>query len=125
MVREHVEAGAALFTDELKSYDGLDSEYTHAVINHVSNTRTAMSTRTRWTIFGHCSSAGCMVLMQVSNLFIYFDTWTSRPSGINNRKATDVERFNAALRQIAGRRLTYEEVTGNSEWRLGQSPASA
>ena len=33
-VREHVEAGAAIFTDELKSYDGLEDEYQHAVINH-------------------------------------------------------------------------------------------
>ena len=33
-VREHVEAGAAIFTDELKSYDGLESDYQHAVINH-------------------------------------------------------------------------------------------
>ena len=32
-VREHVEAGSTVFSDELKSYDGLD-EYTHAVINH-------------------------------------------------------------------------------------------
>src|SRR6266849_575093 len=33
-VREHVEAGAAIFTDELKSYDGLGDHYQHAVINH-------------------------------------------------------------------------------------------
>src|ERR1035437_9673410 len=33
-VREHVEAGAAIFTDELKSYDGLEDDYQHAVINH-------------------------------------------------------------------------------------------
>jgi transposase-like protein len=33
-VREHVEAGSAIFTDELKSYDGLESDYQHAVINH-------------------------------------------------------------------------------------------
>jgi transposase-like protein len=33
-VREHVEAGAAIFTDELLSYDGLADDYKHAVINH-------------------------------------------------------------------------------------------
>jgi transposase-like protein len=33
-VREHVEAGAAIFTDELLSYDGLRDDYRHAVINH-------------------------------------------------------------------------------------------
>jgi transposase-like protein len=33
-VREHVRVGSALFTDELRSYDGLESDYQHAVINH-------------------------------------------------------------------------------------------
>ena len=33
-VREHVEAGAAIFSDEFKSYEGLESGYQHAVINH-------------------------------------------------------------------------------------------
>jgi len=33
-IREHVEAGAAIFSDELKSYDGLESDYQHQVINH-------------------------------------------------------------------------------------------
>src|ERR1035438_8772947 len=34
-VREHVEAGSAIFSDELLSYDGLESDYQHSVINHV------------------------------------------------------------------------------------------
>src|SRR5437764_8668271 len=33
-IREHVEAGSAIFSDELKSYDGLSADYQHAVINH-------------------------------------------------------------------------------------------
>ena len=32
-VREHVEAGSTVYSDELKSYEGLD-EFTHQVINH-------------------------------------------------------------------------------------------
>ena len=34
LIRERVEAGAAIFSDELKSYDGLDADYKHQVINH-------------------------------------------------------------------------------------------
>jgi transposase-like protein len=30
-VRNHVEAGAAIFSDELKSYEGLEAEYQHAL----------------------------------------------------------------------------------------------
>src|SRR5208282_4914986 len=33
-VKKHVEAGAALYTDALLSYDGLASEYAHQVIDH-------------------------------------------------------------------------------------------
>ena len=32
-IRDHVLAGSATFTDELKSYEGLD-EFQHEVINH-------------------------------------------------------------------------------------------
>jgi transposase-like protein len=34
LIRERIEAGSAIFSDELKSYDGLESDYQHAVINH-------------------------------------------------------------------------------------------
>ena len=33
-IRERVEVGSAIFTDELLSYDGLSEDYKHAVINH-------------------------------------------------------------------------------------------
>jgi transposase-like protein len=33
-VRDNIEAGSAIFTDEIKSYDGLADDYEHAVINH-------------------------------------------------------------------------------------------
>jgi len=33
-VRDHVEAGSAIFSDALKSYEGLSAEYQHAVIDH-------------------------------------------------------------------------------------------
>jgi hypothetical protein len=33
-VREHVEPGAEVFTDALKSYEGLNPEYVHQVVNH-------------------------------------------------------------------------------------------
>lgn len=33
-VRKHVEAGAALYTDSLLSYEGLAGEYAHQVVDH-------------------------------------------------------------------------------------------
>jgi transposase-like protein len=47
-VRTHVLAGSALFTDALKSYDGLD-EFQHEVVDHaVESTFAAKSTLTGW-----------------------------------------------------------------------------
>jgi len=37
----------------------------------------------------------------------------------NFRKMTDGERFTEAMRQIVGRRLTYEELTGKTERQPG------
>jgi len=34
LVREHVEPGSALYSDALKSYDGLSDENAHQVIDH-------------------------------------------------------------------------------------------
>ena len=33
-IRDHVQAGSAIFTDELLSYVGLEGEYAHQVVNH-------------------------------------------------------------------------------------------
>jgi transposase-like protein len=33
-IRRHVEAGSALYTDSLLSYDGLEGEYAHLVVDH-------------------------------------------------------------------------------------------
>ena len=33
-VKQHVEQGSTVYSDALKSYEGLDSEYVHKVIDH-------------------------------------------------------------------------------------------
>ena len=33
-IRENVEAGSTVYTDQLKSYFGLQAEYEHGIINH-------------------------------------------------------------------------------------------
>jgi hypothetical protein len=51
-VRDHVEAGAGIFTGELKSHNGLESDCRHSVINQLSNMSTGTFTRTRWKTSG-------------------------------------------------------------------------
>jgi transposase-like protein len=45
-VKKHVEAGSALYTDFLLSYEGLEGDYAHKVIDHaVSYVLGALETR--------------------------------------------------------------------------------
>jgi transposase-like protein len=113
-VRDHVEAGAAIFTDELKSYNGLESDYQHAVINHaVEYVNGNVHTNTMenfWSLLKR-GLHGTYVSVEPFHLFRYIDEQAFR---YNNRKATDSERFCHVMKQIVGRRVTYAELTGKT-----------
>lgn len=118
-VKEHVEAGAAIFTDELKSYDGLESNFQHEVINHAveyvnGNVHTNAMENFWWLVKRQLH--GTYVSVEPFHLFRYIDEQAFR---FNNRKLTDGERFTEGIKQIVGRRLTYEELTGKLEKQPG------
>lgn len=111
-VREHVEAGAAIFTDELLSYDGLRDDYKHAIINHAveyanENTHTN-GMENFWSLVKR-QLHGTYISVEPFHLFRYIDEQVFR---FNNRKMTDAERFDIGVREIVGKRLTYAELTG-------------
>ncbi len=113
-VREHVEAGAAIFSDELKSYDGLETDYQHAVINHAveyanGNVHTN-SMENFWSLLKR-GLHGTYVSVEPFHLFRYLDEQTYR---FNNRHMTDIERFDIAVKGIVGKRLTFEQLTGKT-----------
>jgi transposase-like protein len=117
-VREHVEAGAAIFTDELPSYKGLSTEYDHAVINHaveyVNGNIHTNGMENFWSLLKR-GLHGTYVSVEPFHLFRYIDEQAFR---YNNRKdadgnkLNDADRFSLAVSQIIGKRLTYAEVTG-------------
>jgi transposase-like protein len=113
-IREHVEAGAAIFSDELKSYEGLEADYQHAVINHaleyVNGNVHTNTMENFWSLLKR-GLHGTYVSVEPFHLFRYIDEQAFR---YNNRNATDAERFTAVMKQIVGRRLTYEELTGKT-----------
>ena len=111
-IRECVEAGAAIFSDELKSYEGL-TEYQHEVINHaVEYVRGNCHTNTMenfWSLLKR-GLHGTYVSVEEYHLPRYIDEQSFR---YNNRKdMDDADRFSAVVSQIAGKRLTYAELTG-------------
>jgi len=114
-VRKHVEAGSALYTDFLLSYEGLASDYAHQVIDHaVSYVEGNVHTNTLenyWSLLKRGIS-GTYVSVEPFHLFRYLDEQAFR---YNNRKdMNDADRFNAVLGQIVNKRLTYAELTGKT-----------
>ena len=111
-VRKHVEAGAALYTDALLSYEGLAGEYAHQVVDHavqyVDGRVHTNGLENFWSLLKRGVS-GTYVSVEPFHLFRYLDEQAFR---FNNRKATDADRFNMALLGITGKRVTYKELTG-------------
>jgi transposase-like protein len=112
-VQKHVEAGAALYTDALMSYNGLGSEYAHAVVDHaieyVNGRVHTNGLENFWSLLKRGIS-GTYVSVEPFHLFRYLDEQSFR---YNNRKnMNDADRFSAVLSQVTGKRLTYAEVTG-------------
>ena len=112
LIRERVEAGAAIFSDELKSYDGLGDDYKHQVINHaVEYVNGNVHTNTMenfWSLLKR-GLHGTYISVEPFHLFRYIDEQAFR---YHNRTATDAERFVGVMKQVAGRRLTLAELTG-------------
>ncbi len=110
-VRTNVEAGSEVFTDALKSYDGLD-EYIHQVVDHAEkNVDGQIHTNgfeNFWSLLKRCIKG---MSVEPFHLFRYLDEQSFR---FNHRKVTDQIPFLAISQLIIGRRLTYEQLTGKA-----------
>ncbi len=110
-VREHVLVGSALFTDSLKSYEGLN-EFQHEVIDHalayVEGEVHTNSLENFWSLLKR-TLGGTYVSVEPFHLFRYLDEQAYR---FNNRHDDDENRFKTVLSQIADKRLTYKHLTG-------------
>jgi transposase-like protein len=114
-VREHVLAGSALFTDALKSYEGL-SEFQHEVVDHaVEYVRGEVHTNgleNFWSLLKRGIN-GTYVSVEPFHLFRYLDEQAFR---YNNRKGSnDAERFVNVMRNTGGKRLTWNQLTGKAQ----------
>jgi transposase-like protein len=112
-IKRHVEAGAALYTDALLSYEGLAGDYAHKVVDHaVEYVKGSIHTNgieNYWSLLKRGMS-GTYVSVEPFHLVRYLDEQSFR---YNNRlNMNDADRFSAALSHLTGKRLTYAEVTG-------------
>lgn len=119
-VREHVAVGSALYSDALKSYDGLAQEYAHQVIDHaekyVDGKVHTNGLENFWSLLKRGIN-GTYVSVEPFHLFRYLDEQVYR---FENRATpdnplNDFDRFRMAASQIVGKRLTWNEVTGKAD----------
>ncbi len=111
-VRAHVEPGASVYTDALKSYEGLTDAYTHAVIDHaetyVKGRVHTNGMENFWSLLKRMIK-GTYVSVEPFHLFRYLDEEAFR---FNTRKQTDGTRFASVLPSVVGKRLTYDHLIG-------------
>jgi transposase-like protein len=116
-IKNNVTTGSILFTDSLPSYEGMESEYAHKVIDHavayVDGQIHTNGLENYWSLLKR-GLKGTYVSVDTFHLFRYLDEQAFR---FNNRATKenpmkDGDRFDLALSQIAGKRLTFAEVTG-------------
>lgn len=122
-VRDFVQPGSAIMTDEFTGYYGLEGEYQRQFVNHlekyVDGQVHVQGVENFWSCLKR-SLGGTYVAVEPFHLFRYVDEQAFR---FNNRKdgkgkkLSDAERFNLALGQVAGKRLTFAEVTGKDDAR--------
>jgi transposase-like protein len=114
-IRQHVLAGSALFTDALKSYEGL-GEFQHEVVDHaVEYVRGEVHTNgleNFWSLLKRGLN-GTYVSVEPFHLFRYLDEQAFRYNyreGMNDR-----DRFVKVMGSVSGKRLTWKQLTGKEQ----------
>lgn len=116
-IDEHVAAGSSLYTDNFMSYAMLPSHFDHKVIDHaeryVDGQVHTNGLENFWSLLKR-GLKGTYISVEPFHLFRYLDEQVWR---FNNRATKEVfigdgDRFQMALSRIAGKRLTFAEVTG-------------
>jgi transposase-like protein len=130
-IRAHVKAESAIYTDALLSYQGLNNQdFVHQTIDHaeryVDGQVHTNGLENFWSLLKR-GLKGTYVNVEPFHLFRYLDEQVFR---YNNRATEgnfvgDGDRFVRAMEHIAGRRITYQELTGKGTDSLHHEEAGA
>lgn len=111
VLRKHVKKGSKLYTDALPSYDHLDGDFAHRVIDHLlcyaKGEVHTNGMENFWSLLKR-GLKGTYISVEPWHLHRYLAEQAFR---FNTRKMTDGERFNAAIKRVQGKRLTYKALT--------------
>jgi transposase-like protein len=117
-ILDQVVRGSKVYTDSLPAYEGIKAqEFVHETVNHlreyVRGQDQTNGIENFWSLFKRTLN-GTYVAVEPFHLHRYADEQAFR---FNNRatkdnKLTDTDRFIYLMTKVAGKRLTYAELTG-------------
>jgi transposase-like protein len=117
LVREHIEPGTDLMSDASPSYVGLQKDYEHQIIDHpvayVHGNVHTNGLENYWSLLKR-GIKGTYVSVEPFHLFRYLDKQSFRYENraTKDNPMNDADRFDLAVSQVIGKRLSYAEVTG-------------
>ena len=113
-----IEKGTRVHTDELPAYiHAIGDSYEHKVINHleryVNGNVHTNGIENFWSLLKR-QIAGTYISVEPFHLFRYVDEEAFRFNNRGNKQQPihDGQRFDMVLSQVAGKRVTYKELTG-------------
>lgn len=113
-VHKNVQPGSSVYTDKLASYNGLEPDFTHKFVDHAEKYVDGLvhtnGLENFWSLTTRAIK-GTYISIAPFHTFRYLDEEAFR---FNTRRLTDADRFAAVLRQVCGRKLTYDGLTGKN-----------
>jgi transposase-like protein len=111
-VRANVAPRSTVYSDASRSYNGLEADYVHQVIDHAEGyVRDRVHTNgleNFWSLFKRMIY-GTHHSVEPEHLDRYLDEATYR---FNTRETSDTTRFVAATARVIGKRITYRQLIG-------------
>jgi transposase-like protein len=121
-VLNNVKYGTKVYTDDAVAYDKLHWRFVHEVVNktesYVRGRVHVNGMENFWSLLKRGLN-GTYVAVEPFHLERYVDEQLFRYNnrGTKDNPLNDADRFDAAVRQIVGKRITYAELTGKNEER--------
>src|SRR5436190_4645393 len=116
IIREVVEPGSKVYSDEHGAYHSLGSEgFQHAFVRHaeyyVDGVVHTNGIENFWALLKR-GIKGTYVSVEPFHMFRYVDEQAFR---FNERSGKDGDRFESVIKQIVGKRLTFDQLTGKAK----------
>jgi transposase-like protein len=116
-INKHVEPGSAVYTDDFMSYLGLPDHFEHQFVDHaeryVNGKVHTNGLENFWSLLKR-GLKGTYISVEPFHLFRYVDeqAWRYNNRATKDNPMNDGDRFDLAVSQIVGKRLTFAQVTG-------------